>query len=187
MCAHRWVHAGEPGFGAVIANDGVYGHDATLTTENGTVITTVRQSLLRAPTFPDPGADQGVHEVTSLIAPAQTTDQASFWGRALAAPPRIIRAENDVAPLVTIDDGSSAVLSAVKLADDRSGDVIVRLVEQRGARTSARLRFGFRVREVIDCDLVETPGEKLAWEDPVSLSAFQVRTVRVVREDDDER
>ena len=29
ICAHRWVHVGEPGYGVAIANDSTYGHDVT--------------------------------------------------------------------------------------------------------------------------------------------------------------
>ena len=77
VCAHRWVHVGEPGTGAAIVNDGMYGHDATRTTDADGTVTTVRQSLLRAPRFPDPDADQGVHEFTSVFAPAETTATGS--------------------------------------------------------------------------------------------------------------
>ena len=29
ICAHRWVHVGEPGYGVAVANDSTYGHDAS--------------------------------------------------------------------------------------------------------------------------------------------------------------
>ena len=56
-CAHRWVHVGEPGYGVAVANDATYGHDITRATRaDGGTTTLVRQSLLRAPLFPDPKA-----------------------------------------------------------------------------------------------------------------------------------
>src|SRR5205809_682293 len=56
--AHRWVHVGEPGYGAAVANDSTYGHDVTRSTRpDGGTTTLVRLSLLRAPLFPDPTAD----------------------------------------------------------------------------------------------------------------------------------
>jgi alpha-mannosidase len=60
-CAHRWVHVGEAGYGVAVANDSTYGHDITRSSRTGRVATTVRLSLLRAPLFPDPEADQGAH------------------------------------------------------------------------------------------------------------------------------
>ena len=79
-CAHRYVHVGEPGFGVAVVNDAIYGHDVTRDSVDGRLVTTVRQSLLRAPTFPDPDADQGHHRFVTLVAPAPTVLEASRWG-----------------------------------------------------------------------------------------------------------
>ncbi len=35
ICAHRWIHVAEPGFGVAIANDRTYGHDVTSTPASG--------------------------------------------------------------------------------------------------------------------------------------------------------
>ncbi len=60
ICAHRYVHVGEPGYGLAVVNDSTYGHDVTRTVRpDGGTTTTVRLSLLRAPRFPDPETDQG--------------------------------------------------------------------------------------------------------------------------------
>ena len=59
---HRFVHVEEPGFGVALVNDSTYGYDATRDwVEDGRVTTTLRLSLLRAPRFPDPDTDHGVH------------------------------------------------------------------------------------------------------------------------------
>ncbi|WP_240759761.1 glycoside hydrolase family 38 C-terminal domain-containing protein, partial [Phytoactinopolyspora endophytica] len=194
VCAHRWVHVGEPGFGVGVANDAVYGHDVTRDSVDGRVVTTVRQSLLRAPTFPDPGADQGRHTFTTVLTPAPTTDEALRAGARLAAPPRQITGAAAPEPVVSVAgvDGAStsAVVSAVKLADDRSGDVIARVYESRGARTRATLRADFAVAEVRECDLVETP--LTDWTGTVAgdgsggigitLRPFEVLTLRLRRD-----
>ena len=63
ICAHRWVHVGEPDYGVAVANDSTYGHDITRLTADsggttpgtaptGTAGTVVRLSLLRAPPLP---------------------------------------------------------------------------------------------------------------------------------------
>ncbi|NEE03254.1 alpha-mannosidase [Phytoactinopolyspora halotolerans] len=194
VCAHRWVHVGEPGFGVAVVNDGVYGHDVTRNSADGRVVTTVRQSLLRAPTFPDPGADQGRHTFTTVLVPAPTTDEALRAGARLATPLRRITGAAAPVPLVAVSGvqggSTSAVMSAVKLADDRSGDVIVRVYESRGARTRATLHADFAVAEARECDLVETvladgtgavaagPGDGIA----IELRPFEVLTVRLRRE-----
>jgi alpha-mannosidase len=48
-------------------------------------------------------------------------------------------------------------VEAVKLADDRSGDVVVRLYESRGGRASARLQPGFPLARAAVVDLLERP------------------------------
>lgn len=50
ICAHRWIHAEEPGWGVALLNDSTYGHDVTRQVRaDGGQTTTVRLSLLRAP------------------------------------------------------------------------------------------------------------------------------------------
>jgi len=197
-CAHRWVHVGEPGFGVALVNDTAYGHDITRVEVGGRLMTTIRQSLLRAPMYPDPEADQGAHDFVTLIAPAATTDEAEYWGAVVAQPLRRVDRVLARTPLVevlpvpasswagTTRGRTSVVISCVKLAADRSGDLIVRLFEARGARAEARLRFAADVAGVGECDLVETPLDEptgsLAEAEPedwrVRLHPFQVLTVR---------
>ena len=70
ICAHRWIHVAEPGYGVAVSNASSYGHDVTRSVrDDGGTTTTVRTSLLRAPKFPDPGADRGRHELLVTIRP----------------------------------------------------------------------------------------------------------------------
>ena len=186
VCAHRWVHVGEPGFGVAVVNDGLYGHDVTREVAQGRVTTVVRQSLLRAPTFPDPDADQGEHEFVTVLAPAARPEDAARWGALVGSPVRTVRGARVPEPLVQLEGDGAVVVSAVKLAADRSGDLIVRVFEQRGARSRARLRFGVDIAEVRACDLVETPGAEASVisvvdsrDAALELTAFQVLTLRV--------
>ncbi|ROR73127.1 alpha-mannosidase [Bogoriella caseilytica] len=183
VCAHRWVHVGEPGFGVAVVNAGTYGHDVSRESQNAHVTTTVRQSLLRAPTFPDPEADQGSHEFTTLLAPSPMPAEALRLGALLAAPLRRVTGEQAQEPLVELGEGTSAVLSAVKLAADRSGDLVVRLYEAAGARTHARLRLRLPVTSVRECDLTELGAVDVALDDAgeahLVLRPFEVRTLRI--------
>ena len=85
-------------------------------------------------------------------------------------------------------DGDAVVVEAVKLADDRTGDVVVRLYESRGGRAVTRLRTGFPLARAYHTDLLE---RSLSTEDvtldadravPVALRPFQVLTLRLVRQ-----
>lgn len=152
--AHRWVHVGEPGFGIAIANNTMYGHDITRQPRTGGGLTTlVRQSLLRAPLFPDPEADQGAHTfVSSLTIGAEIAD-AVEQGYRLNLPLRTIGAASG-RPVLSVSN-PAVVVEAVKLAEDGSGDLIVRFYESLGSRATATVLFDFAHGAVIETDLLE--------------------------------
>jgi len=157
-CNHRFVHLEEPGWGVALVNDSTYGHDVTRTvrdTDAGTT-TTVRVSLLRAPRFPDPETDQGVHRFRHALVPGAAIGDAVREGFRVNLPARRVVGEREVAPLVGVDN-DAVVVSAVKLADDGSGDVVVRLYESTGGRAKVRLATGFRATGVVLTDLLERP------------------------------
>lgn len=188
VCAHRFVHVDEAGYGVAVVNDSTYGHDVTRdgkTAGPGTT-TTVRLSLLRAPRFPDPEADQGLHTMRCAIVPGASMTDAVREGYRINLPPRTVAGSSSVHPLVAVDhDG--IVIECVKLADDRSGDVVVRLYEALGRRQATRLRPGFRVENTFTCDLLERPVDALDMDpDQVlsfSLRPFEIMTVRMRRTD----
>ncbi|MFF7330242.1 glycoside hydrolase family 38 C-terminal domain-containing protein [Streptomyces sp. NPDC008150] len=161
-CNHRFVHVGEPGWGVALVNDSTYGHDVTRTTDaadggagRGTT-TTVRASLLRAPRYPDPETDQGVHRFRHALVVGAHIGDAVREGWRLNLPERSLTGAAEVAPLVSVDR-DAVVVTAVKLADDAGGDVVVRLHEAHGGRVRATLTAGFDVAEVTVTDLLERP------------------------------
>jgi alpha-mannosidase len=181
-CAHRWVHVGEPGFGVAIANDATYGHDIGRTTRaDGATTTTVRLSLLRAPLFPDPSADQGAHRFTVSMRPGATIGDAVAQGYRLNLPLRTVLGCRDVEPLVSVDD-PAVVVEAVKLAEDGSGDVVVRLYEAFGTRATAVVTAHFPHAQVVETDLHERPlPEPVALDgDRLTLRPFRIATLRFV-------
>lgn len=157
ICAHRWIHVGEAGYGIAVLNDSTYGHDVTRgVDEQGHPSTTVRLSLLRAPLFPDPEADQGRHRLRVALRPGAAIADAVMEGYAFNLPERTVRGDHGVPPLVSAT-GRGVVVECVKLAEDRSGDVVVRLYESLGARTRARVTAGFEASDVVATDLLERP------------------------------
>ncbi|HEY8979534.1 MAG TPA: glycosyl hydrolase-related protein, partial [Streptomyces sp.] len=91
-----------------------------------------------------------------------------------------------VAPLVAVDD-EGVVVEAVKLADDESGDVVVRLFESRGTRARAVLTAGFPLAGATVTDLLERPleGESVdvaGDEVRFALRPFQILTLRLARQ-----
>jgi alpha-mannosidase len=190
ICAHRYLHVGEPGYGLAVVNDSTYGHDVARDVRpDGGTTTTVRLSLLRAPRFPDPETDLGHHRLRyALVVGADLLD-ATREGHWLNLPARTVPGDATVEPLVSMDhDG--IVVSAVKLADDAgsdpAGDLVVRVYEALGARASGRLDLGFPVESVTTTDLLERPSDDggLSIHDggvELTLRPFQVLTLRVTR------
>ncbi|MEV5728272.1 glycoside hydrolase family 38 C-terminal domain-containing protein [Streptomyces pharetrae] len=188
-CNHRFVHLAEPGWGVALVNDSTYGHDVTRTVRTGPgagTTTTVRVSLLRAPRFPDPETDQGVHRFRHALVPGADIGDAVREGWWLNLPERRLTGAREVAPLVTVDE-DAVVVTAVKLADDGSGDVVVRFHEAHGGRARATLTAGFPFAGVAVTDLLERPlpdvpapvvdGERIT----VGLRPFQLMTLRLRR------
>jgi alpha-mannosidase len=104
-------------------------------------------------------------------------------------PVRTVTGSTAPEPLVRVD-GGEAVVEAVKLADDGSGDVVVRLYEPLGGRTTGSLVPGFAAGEMLEVDLLERPiseggtgavGRVVDGTSKLSLRPFQVLTVRVRR------
>jgi alpha-mannosidase len=190
ICAHRWLHVGEAGYGAALVNDGTYGHDVTRRAPGdglGAAATTVRLTLLRAPLYPDPQTDQGRHTFGySLVCGAEIADAVREGYRA-NLPPRRLRGRGPVAPLIELDD-DAAVVESVKLADDGSGDVVVRLYESLGGRARPRVTASFDLAAASVCDLLEREDSEIAALAPavvdgrsveLALKPFQVVTLRL--------
>ncbi|KRF38329.1 glycoside hydrolase family 38 C-terminal domain-containing protein [Terrabacter sp. Soil810] len=182
---HRFVLAEERGFGVALVNDSIYGHDVTRDVDGDDVVTTVRLSLLRAPRFPDPGTDQGVQTHRYGLVVGADADVATREGALMGTPARRVTGAHGVDPLVTVT-GEGIVVSSVKEAADRSGDLVVRVYESLGGRARGTLRLDLPVASVATVTLLEEPlgGGELAVVDgavPLVLGPFEVRTVRVVR------
>lgn len=190
--AHRWVHVGEPGYGVAVANDATYGHAIDRTPPDPDAAaadpgagaeragTTVRLSLLRAPLYPDPGADQGRHERRVSVRPAAGIPEAVAEGYRLNLPLRTVTgvAATSIEPLLRVDN-PAVVVEAVKLAEDHSGDLIVRLYEAHGNRSTARLIRRFEATDVVETDVLERPlaeprAEFAAGRPPAEESAVPV-------------
>ncbi|WP_404402171.1 alpha-mannosidase [Pelagibacterium halotolerans] len=179
-CAmHRWVDLSEPDFGAALLNDCKYGYDAK--------DTTIRLTLLRAPTDPWPKADQDEHRFRYGL----FVHHGTFSGGGVPAeaeafnmPLRLLPGASDAidgeAALFALDcDG--VTIESVKRAEDEDG-IVVRLWETHGrhAETALALPEGFgTAREV---DLLEREPRELPVSDGgvvLTFAPFQIRTIRL--------
>ncbi|TFB73288.1 alpha-mannosidase [Cryobacterium glaciale] len=190
--AHRWVHVGEPGFGVAVANDSTYGHaiSRTVFAASGApcVGTTIALSLLRAPVYPDPNADQGGHSLRVTLRVGASIPDAVYEGYRLNLPLRTVAGVGaaHIEPLFTVDN-PALVIEAVKLAEDDSGDVILRVYEAHGTRALARVIRSFEAAPAYETDLLErrvAPVAVIATDDAavtLELRPFQLLTLRYRR------
>ena len=195
VCAHKWLHVGEPGHGLGVANDSTYGWDVTRHSRaGGGTWSLVRATLLRAPRFPDPRADRGSHRFGFRILACPTPDAVREEAYRLDLPARELvvgpgagdgeALARRLAPLVRV---RGALVESLHVVEDGSGDVLVRLYEARGARSRVTISAP-GLGGAVGADLhgapsprgveVEEAGEA-AW--AFELHPFGVATVRLSR------
>ncbi|MEV7090785.1 glycoside hydrolase family 38 C-terminal domain-containing protein [Streptomyces sp. NPDC093085] len=190
---HRYVQVSDGGYGLAIVNDTMYGADARA--DGGSTV--VRLSLLRGSRFPDPDADVGRHLFRWAVLPGADVPGAVAAAYRFNAPDIVVPA--GLRPLVELEALSGhAVVDWVKLADDGSGDLVVRVYETRGGRARALLRPSAALGGdpvVHETDLLERPFVPEAGLPPglspgaggpvradgalVDLGPFQVATLRI--------
>jgi alpha-mannosidase len=178
VCAQRWADLGEAGYGVALLNDCKYGYDI--------LGSTIRLSLLRAPTHPDPTADRRWHRFTYALMP-----HPGHFRHA-----GVIEAAEDLnAPLRVVPSGLLAgsqrslvelstrqvIVEAIKRAED-SNAVVVRLYEAWGGRCRARLRTTVPAKRAWLCDLLERERSEVEIHDgelELELSPFKILTLKL--------
>jgi alpha-mannosidase len=191
VCAHRWADLGETGYGVALLNDGKYGYDI-----HGPVM---RLSLLRAPGYPDPEADQGRHHFAYALLPhagglAEVVAGAEAFNLPLAIVPGA-----GTGRVVTVDrpgvsgpgvsgpgvsgpgvSGPGVSVEAVKWAD-RSDGVVVRLCEVLGGRGPVGVTLEGSWTAVSRTDLLERDLQPVPLEGRtvrLELRPFELVTLR---------
>ncbi len=183
---HRFVHAAEPGFAVAVTNDSSYGYDATRIRSHDGWGIELRPSVLRSPQFPDPGTDRGTHHHRFGLVVGASLDDAARYGAHANSAPNVLRGSGAVEPLA-VAVGAGIAVSSVKLAADRSGDLVVRVHEYLGARTTGELRVSGAasaqraslLEDRLEAhERVDAAGES-GTVIPLTLAPFEVRTYRV--------
>ena len=178
VCAHMWTALRDAARGAAVLNDCKYGVSA----DSGVIAL----SLLRAPVYPDPGADRGKHSFTYAYrawnGPLETS---GVQEAAEAMNDPLIVTSGACGDLSVMDCAEPAVtVESVKLAEDGSGDLVLRLYEGMGGTRRAVCRPCFAFGRVWKC----TPAEEKTSEPDVkdgevslALRPFEIVTLRFAR------
>ncbi|NDJ61148.1 MAG: alpha-mannosidase [Chloroflexi bacterium] len=190
--AQKWVDLSEGDYGVAVINDCKYGHDIR---DN-----VIRVSLLRAPTQPDPDADQGEHRFTLGLLPQEKRVCTTYSGVVEAAyllnDPVIVH--QGVGTEINASLGyrytpvsssgthpaeeQTDIIETVKRAEDGDG-IIVRLYEFQRTRGTLRLQTHFPLRAAYITNLLEDNQTPLDVEDNavmVPIKPFQIITLRLI-------
>ncbi len=182
--AQRWADLSEHGYGASLLNDCKYGYSVR---DNVLAL-----SLLRAPTHPDPDADQGEHTFTYALYPhgENWREEVIAWAGRLNHPLLVHYSEGGGTWLpvtfgVVRSETPCAVVETVKRAEDEEA-LIVRVYEAHGERCTARLTFGAPIVRAEEVNLLEEPQgavETVGAALRCALTPYQVRTFRIWLQD----
>lgn len=182
--ALRWADLSDKTGGLSLLNDSKYGYDAK---DN-----VLRLSLLRAPTWPDPHADEGHHEFTYSLYPHAGSWQQAMTvrrGYELNYPLLAVAMQAHHGPLPAersffSTDADNVIITAVKQAED-DDSVIVRFYEWAGKAGQVKLRLPMSASAAYEVNLMEKSEKPLPLgainsEVEVPTKPFEIKTVRIL-------
>ncbi|WP_438433583.1 alpha-mannosidase [Gorillibacterium sp. sgz500922] len=182
VCGHRFADVSEHGYGVSLLNDCKYGYD--------TQGSTIRLSLLRAPKWPDRGADLGSHEFTYSLYPhrgdwreAHTLRKAAELNTAAVMVPCSGGEGSRPASASLLEFiGDHTVLDTVKVSEDGTGSVL-RLYESAGGRETVRLRWPLPHAGVFQSNALEEELAPLSVEEgwlDLEFAPFEIKTIKIL-------
>jgi alpha-mannosidase len=179
--ALQWGDLSDSTHGVSLLNDCKYGYDA-----KGNVL---RLSLLRSPEWPDPHADEGLHEFTYSLYPhggdwrdGMTVRRGyelnyPLWARQIEKHDGELKDESSFVGV----DGDNVVLTAMKKAEDEDA-VILRYYEWAGKEANVTLRLPAGAQGASETDLMERPLTELTIKNgtvTVHTKPYEIKTVCV--------
>ena len=176
VCNHRYSALCDQVHGAAVLNDCKYGISMN---ENALELT-----LLRAAAAPEMHADNREHHFTYAF----TAWEGSFadsdvvrQGYELNVKPVVANGTVNAFSMFGVEK-NNVILESVKLAEDGSGDLIMRLYESKKAAVHTALFTTLPVVQAWSCTMLEEKETELVVEDKsISLDfrAFEIKTLRL--------
>lgn len=96
-------------------------------------------------------------------------------------PVRMMPGEGKDGSLLSVSE-KNIIIETVKTAEDKSGDIIVRLYESKNAYTKCILKFGLGIEAVFVTDMLENNEEQLPIfnkQIQLRMKPFEIKTLRV--------
>jgi alpha-mannosidase len=181
VCGHRFADLSEANYGVSLLNDCKYGYDVKQNV--------LRLSLLRAPKWPDRGADLGHHEFTYSLFPHEGDWREANvvkQGYELNHSAVVFCTSNHQGSLPSSysfikTESNQVILDTVKQSEEGTG-LTLRMYESSGGRESIQLSMPGQVHSAHETNLLEerkkdiyVQGNKITS----SLKPFEVKTITV--------
>jgi alpha-mannosidase len=179
VCNHRWTALTEENRGIAILNDSKYGINVL---ENSMNLT-----LLKSALAPDPMADKGIQTFTYSIfywMGSFSDSDVVREGYELNYPVLVQPGDAGEASIFSLD-AANIVLETVKMAEDGSEDIIVRLYEAKRNSTRCSLSTKLPVIKAIQTDMLEKNLKELTISHgkiELDFRPFEIKTVRLILE-----
>lgn len=178
VAAHRYVDISDSQYGAALLNDCKYGYKV-----HNQVLDL---NLLRSPKFPDFSADIGEHEFTySLLPHIGDLIESNVINNAaiLNQPPLCFEGfKNNNAVMPCELEADNVSLEVVKKSE-KEDCLVIRVVETKGQRSSASLRFKAPVKKLVKTNMIEwtDEGEEVIVDNSLSieLKPFEIRNYKL--------
>lgn len=180
VCAHKWADVSEKGYGVGLLNDCKYGYS----TEGSTIKLTV----LKCPSYPNPKADEGKHVLTYSLLPHRgdlceggVIHEAYALNQPLEAVE--VPAQKGALPAefsLVACDKENVVIETVKKAE-KSDDMVVRMYEAFNSRCKATVTVPQAFKAAFLCDLMENELQPLQLADgkvTIPVKNFEIITLK---------
>jgi len=172
---HKWTALAEEGRGVAVLNDCKYGVSVKGNSINLT--------LLKSPLAPDMLADKGLQTFTYSL---------YFWNGSLLESELIQEAYDLNVPVMVIKGSagegsllqtscSNVVLETVKLAEDGSGDVILRFYEAMRTRTCCQVEVNIPFHTAVETNLLEEGANPVKQQGNTLLLEFRPFEIKTLR------
>lgn len=177
VCNHKWTAVAEARRGFAILNDCKYGVNVS----GGSINLT----LLKSPLVPDMTADRGIHEFTySFYLWNGSFEDSDVIREAYNLNTPVSSADGDAGEMRLFSvDRKDVIIETVKLAEDRSGDVILRLYQSTGATTACSLHTALPVEKAWETNMLEETEKEIEVDNRfirLVFRPFEVKTLRLV-------
>lgn len=185
MPAQKWVDLSEDGYGVSILNDCKYGHSIQ---DN-----VIKLTLLRSPSYPDPSADEGVHQfIYSMLTHASNWKPGTIQAAYELNHPHITHYspnqseaninKQDIQESFIRLSQPNVILETIKRAEDGNG-IIVRLFASQRRRCKFDLLTGFEMAQAWRVNILEEWKEELQISNNTltyDISPYQILTFRLI-------